>query len=89
MSRYTIHVKHDTKHRTWKRLSVTALSPQALDGDAYAAQYAADHQMNPDQIAWRVVEIDSSSVGSSDLGFIRVIQQRPSAAADNRPAATV
>lgn len=85
MSRFTIHVKHDTKHRTWKRLSVTTLSPDALDGDAYASQYATDNQMNPDQISWRVVQIEPASVGSNDLGFIAVAKQRASAATENRP----
>lgn len=86
MSRFSIDIKHDTKHRSWKRLSVVTLSPEALDGRAYAHQYAIDNQMNVDQLAWRIVEIDSASVGAKTLDFIRVVSSQSSAATENRHA---
>jgi hypothetical protein len=85
---YTIDVKHDTRHKTWKRLSVTAILPDCLvaDLDAYVAQYAADQQMNVHQVAGRVVEIDSSQIGSiKDVGFKSIVMLRESAATANNP----
>ena len=84
-SRFSIEIKHDTQHKKWRRLSVVTLSPQALDGDAYRIQFSSDNQMNPDQIAWRIVEIDPKTVGSRDESFIRIVSQQVSAAAGNRP----
>ncbi|ABD72145.1 hypothetical protein Rfer_4459 (plasmid) [Rhodoferax ferrireducens T118] len=87
---YTIEVKHDTAHRKWKVLSVVAIVPERLieDAPAHAQQYASDHQMNPDQLACRVVEIDSSQIGQNPLSsYRRIVFNRVSAATANRGAA--
>lgn len=86
-SRFCIEIKHDTKHKKWRRLSVITLSPEALDGDAYRDQFARDNQMNPDQVAWRILEVDSKTVGVNDGCFIRVVSHKESAATANRPEA--
>jgi hypothetical protein len=52
---YAIEVKHDTKHRKWHRLSVSILEPMSSVASQYADQYAIDRQMNPHQIAFRLV----------------------------------
>lgn len=83
-ARFCIEIKHDTKHRKWRRLSVVSLSPHALDGDAYRDQFARDNQMNPDQLAWRIQEIDRSMVGDDSASFIRTHQMKASAATVNR-----
>ncbi len=56
---FAIEVKHDTRHRAWKRLSVTALvaDPLVAELDAYLTQYTQDNQMNPDMVGIRVVEL--------------------------------
>ena len=84
---YTIDVKHDTQHRTWKRLSVTTISPDPLTKDlaVYIDQYARDHQMNPLQVAGRVVEIDSSQIESKKVAFKRIVLERQSNAVVNKP----
>lgn len=86
-SRFCIEIKHDTKHKKWRRLSVITLSPEALDGDAYRDQFARDNQMNPDQLAWRILEVDPKTVGVNDGCFIRVVSEKKSAASANRPGA--
>ncbi len=86
---FTIEIKHDTAHRRWRVLSVIALTPERLidDAPAHAVQYAADQQMNPDQIACRVVEIDSSQIGQNPLSsYRRIVFNRVSAATANRGA---
>lgn len=84
---YAIDLKHDSAHRTWKRLSVMALKPERLiaESDQYAEQYAAFNQMNGDQIAVRVVEISSSQIGSAKPDFVSVVYSRESNASANRP----
>ena len=86
-SRFCIEIKHDTKHKKWRRLSVITLSPEALDGDAYRDQFARDNQMNPDQVAWRILEVDAKTVGVNDGCFVRVVSHKESAATANRPEA--
>lgn len=84
---FTIQVKHDTAHRTWKCLSVVSIAPDRLieDAPAHATQYAAEHSMNPDQMACRVVEIDSSQIGQRTLSsYRRIAFTRSSAATANR-----
>lgn len=58
-------VKHDTHHRTWHRMSFTMhndmakaenRSKLALIAVQHMEQYAIDHQMNPHQLAVRVVD---------------------------------
>lgn len=85
---FTIDLKHDTQQRTWKRLSIVTIAPNPLECDlvAHIEQYARDNQMNPDQIAGRVVEIDQSQIGSNASGFKRVVLTRESNAMANRPA---
>lgn len=85
-SRFSIEIKHDTKHKKWRRLSVVTLSPEALDGDAYRDQFARDNQMNPDQLAWRILEVDRKTIGLSDDCFIRVVSEKVSAATANHPS---
>lgn len=80
--KFTIELKHDTAHRTWKRLSVVTLSTEALKPQDYLQQYAIDNQMNPDQLAYRVLEIDSSMIGTSK--FTRIVEEKESAATINR-----
>lgn len=86
---YAIDLKHDTAHKTWKRLSVVALTPDRLIDEVgqYLNQYAADNQMNADQVAARVVEITSSQIGSKKAEFVRVVFERESNASANRPRA--
>ena len=86
-SRYCVEIKHDIKHKKWRRLSVVTLSPDALDGRAYRDQFAIDNQMNPEQLAWRILEIDSMTVGIKDDGFIRIVSKMVSNATANRPEA--
>lgn len=83
-TRFSIEIKHDTQHRKWRRLSVITLSPKALDGDAYRDQFACDNQMNPDQLAWRILEIDMALVGRDSSTFIRIVEMKESAATENR-----
>jgi hypothetical protein len=85
---YAIDVKHDTEHRTWKRLSVTAIAPDPLTRDlvAHIEQYARDRQMNPHQVAGRVVEIDASDIGSKTVAFKRIVLDRQSNAVANKPS---
>lgn len=81
---FALEVKHDTRHRAWKRLSVIALQADALisDVDAYLAQYAADNQMNPDMVGIRVVEITSDAIGQSKIKG-KVVHLRESNAVAN------
>lgn len=84
---FVIQVKHDTAHRKWKCLSVVSIAPDRLVEDApvHAIQFAAEHSMNPDQVACRVVEIDSSQIGARTLSsYRRIIFSRSSAATANR-----
>ncbi len=84
---FTIQIKHDTAHRTWKCLSVVSIAPDRLinEAPAYAVQYADEHAMNPDQVGCRVLEIDSSQIGQRTLSsFRRVVFTRVSAASANR-----
>lgn len=85
---FAIHLKHDTAHRTWKVLSVVTLQPDSLvqDIDAYKAMFAQEHQMNPDKLAARVVEISRAQIGSRAPVFIRIVHELARSAAQNRPA---
>ena len=87
---YTIHLKHDTRHRNWKALSVTTLKPERLiqDIDPYKSMFAQDLQCSPDQISARVVEISSAQIGSRSAEFVRVVHEAPSSAAVNRKSAS-
>lgn len=85
---FVIDVKHDTAHKGWHRLSVSALSPGRLvqDLEAHLIQYAADHQMNHHQLAGRIMEIRADQLGekaSKAPGQLHL--ERPSNATANRP----
>lgn len=60
---FAIELRHDTDHRGWKRLSVSAQTAGGLIADLtlYSRQFAADRQLNPSQLAARVVEFDRSN----------------------------
>lgn len=49
---WEIEVKHDTRHRKWHRLSVLLIEPYLHFAALHADQYAIDHQMNRNQIAF-------------------------------------
>lgn len=85
---FAIHLKHDTAHKTWKPLSVVMLQSEPLVKDLpdYIVQYAADHQMNPQLIAGRVVELTSSQIGGKVEIYTRIVHQRDSDATANRSA---
>jgi hypothetical protein len=64
-------VKHDTAHKVWHKLSVgfpdRAALPDNMEGLAgscwqFAMQYAIDHQMNRDLIAFRIVDKNDSVI---------------------------
>lgn len=86
---FTLQLKHDTKHRKWQTLSVTTHSPQALAPEQYLQQYARENQFNPDQIAFRIVEIESSNIGTRDPEkYLRIVEIQPSAATANATLAS-
>lgn len=85
---FVIDIKHDTAHKSWRRLSVSTIAPDRLvqDLDAHLVQYAADHQMNPHQLAGRIVEISVSQLGEkASKAPGRIHLERPSNATANRP----
>jgi hypothetical protein len=85
--RFAIDFKHDTKQKKWKRLSVITLSVEAIDTTAFHQQYCADHQFNPDQVAYRIVEVNSSHIGSSNANdYVRIVKTEQSAATQNKPS---
>jgi hypothetical protein len=83
---FAIDLKHDTQQRAWRRLSIVTISPDPLVEDlvAHIGQYARDHQMNPHQIAGRLVDIESSQIGSNASNFKRIVLTRESNAMANR-----
>jgi hypothetical protein len=60
-----MEVKHDSMHKTWHRLSVgfhdglnkpASLHLLESAGWAHVLQYAIDHQMDPNMIAFRTID---------------------------------
>lgn len=86
---FAIELKHETDHRTWKRLSVSAPASQGLIADLgqYAAQYASDRQMNASQLAARVVEFDRSNP-KEVLSIVHERESDAKANSDAMPAKT-
>jgi hypothetical protein len=86
---YAIEVKHATKHRNWRALSVVMLAPAGLikDAPAYVEQYAADHDMQADQIGARVVEIKSDQIGRKSIeSYVRIVWSSDAAVSANARA---
>lgn len=82
--KFSIDFKHDTKQRKWKRMSVVTLSEAAIDAPALHTQYCTDNQFNPDQVAYRIVEVRSSDIGSRNAdNYVRIVKTVHSAAAQN------
>ena len=85
---YVIDVKKDGAQGKWKRLSVLAIAPDRLIDDLapHMEQYAIEKQLNPDLISGRVVQIESSQIGSKEITFTRLMHLRESNATMNKAA---
>jgi hypothetical protein len=55
---YYIQVKHDTLHRKWHKLSVSAKESHTLENDltSYIIQYTVDNQMSVHCVSGRVID---------------------------------
>lgn len=80
---FALELKESIAGAKWRRLSLTTISPEAIQVVEYVIQFAKDNQLNPDVVEARIVEIEAHQIGTKDKGFIRVVSHHPSAAQVN------
>jgi DNA-binding transcriptional MocR family regulator len=87
---FVIELKQD-QSKSWHRLSVSTLAPEALIKDVaqYQQMFAQDKQVNVDTVEARILEIESQYVGAKKSPFIRVAKAFPSAATENNAQVAV